>query len=228
MKARDVMVSPVITVGENDTVRDVAKRLAAKHISGAPVVDHTGKIVGIVSEADLLHRTEAGTERPASWWLSVISGERALAEEYVKSHAKMVKDVMTKDVHTANPDTPLNEVADLLEEHHIKRVPIVGAGGDLVGIVSRANIIQALASARPALEISASDAMIRDRLISELKKHSWSHLYKLNVTVTNGVVDLWGVAESEAERQAIRVAAEATPGVTAVNDHLMRETASVF
>ncbi len=228
MKARDVMVSPVITVGENDTVRDVAKRLAAKHISAAPVVDHTGKIVGIVSEADLLHRTEAGTERPASWWLSVISGERALAEEYVKSHAKMVKDVMTKDVHTANPDTPLNEVADLLEEHHIKRVPIVGAGGDLVGIVSRANIIQALASARPALEISASDAMIRDRLISELKKHSWSHLYKLNVTVTNGVVDLWGVAESEAERQAIRVAAEATPGVTAVNDHLMRETASVF
>ena len=228
MKARDVMVSPVITVGENDTVRDVAKRLAAKHISAAPVVDHAGKIVGIVSEADLLHRTEAGTERPASWWLSVISGERALAEEYVKSHAKMVKDVMTKDVHTANPDTPLNEVADLLEEHHIKRVPIVGAGGDLVGIVSRANIIQALASARPALEISASDAMIRDRLISELKKHSWSHLYKLNVTVTNGVVDLWGVAESEAERQAIRVAAEATPGVTAVNDHLMRETASVF
>ncbi len=228
MKARDVMVSPVITVGENDTVRDVAKRLAAKHISAAPVVDHAGKIVGIVSEADLLHRTEAGTERPASWWLSVISGERALAEEYVKSHAKMVKDVMTKDVHTANPDTPLNEVADLLEEHHIKRVPIVGAGGDLVGIVSRANIIQALASARPALEISASDAMIRDRLISELKKHSWSHLYKLNVTVTNGVVDLWGVAESEAERQAIRVAAEATPGVTAVNDHLLRETASVF
>ena len=225
MIARDVMVSPVITVGENDTVQDVAKQLIAKRISAVPVVDHTGNVVGIISEADLLHRAEAGTERPASWWLSVISGERALANEYVKSHAKKAKDVMTKNVHTANPDTSLNEIVDLLEENNIKRVPIVSVGGDLVGIVSRSNIIQALASARPTLEISASDAMIRDRLIAELKKHSWSHLYKLNVTVTNGVVDLWGIAESEPERQAIRVAAEVTPGVTAVNDHLVRETA---
>jgi CBS domain-containing protein len=225
MKARDVMVSPVITVGENDTVQDVAKQLVAKRISAVPVVDHTGKVVGIVSEADLLHRAEVGTERPASWWLSVISGERALANEYVKSHAKKAKDVMTKDVRTANPDTSLNEIVDLLEENNIKRVPIVSVGGDLVGIVSRSNIIQALASARPTLEISASDAMIRDRLIAELKKHSWSHLYKLSVTVKNGVVDLWGIAESEQEREAIRVAAEVTPGVTAVNDHLIRETA---
>ena len=228
MKARDIMVSPVVTVGENDAIHDVAKQLVANRISAVPVVDHTGKVVGIVSEADLLHRREAGTERPASWWLSIISGERALAEEYVKSHAKKAKDVMTKDVRTAGPDTPLNEIADVLEESNIKRVPIVTDSGDLVGIVSRANIVQALASARPELEISASDAMIRDRLITELKKHSWSHLYKLNVTVTNGVVDLWGVAESEPEHQAIRVAAEVTPGVTAVNDHLIREPAFLY
>jgi CBS domain-containing protein len=228
MKARDVMVSPVITVGENDTVRDVVKLLVARRVSAVPVLDRTGQLVGIVSEADLLHRTEAGTERPASWWLSVISGEHAVAEEYVKSHATRVKDIMTRKVHTAHPDTPLSEIADLIEENNIKRVPIVGAGGNLVGIVSRANIIQALASARPKLEISAPDAMIRERLIAELKKHSWSHLYKLNVTVTNGIVDLWGVAESEAERKAIRVAAESTPGVSAVNDHLIRQAGFIY
>ncbi len=223
MKARDVMVSPVTTVGENATVRDVAKLLIAKHISAVPVVDNAGKLVGMVSEADLVHRQEAGTERPISWWLAFISGERSLAAEYVQSHATRVKDVMTRGVHTAHPDTPLYEIADLLEEKHIKRVPIVSDGGDLVGIVSRANIIQAVASARPKLEISAPDSAIRKRVLTELKKQPWSHVHKLNVTVTNGVVDLWGFAQSETERQAIRVAAESIPGVAGVNDHLMRE-----
>ena len=225
MKARDVMVSPVLTVGENETVRDVAKLLVAKHISAAPVVDRAGKVVGIVTEADLLHRTEAGTERPVSWWLSLIAGDRVLADEYVRSHAAKVKDIMTRDVKTAEPDTPLVEIADLFEEQHIKRVPIVSKGGDLVGIVSRANIIQAIASVRPKLETNPSDAAIRKKLTDELKKQPWSHVHRLNVTVTDGVVDLWGFAESETERRAIRVAAETISGVTAVNDHLMRRTA---
>jgi CBS domain-containing protein len=224
MNARDVMVSPVITIGENDTVRDLAKLLLANRISAMPVVDSGGKLVGIVSEADLMHRSEAGTERPTSWWLSLISGDRALAGEYVQSHALKVKDVMKTDVQTAQPDTPLVEIADMFEEKHIKRVPIVDAG-ELVGIVSRANIIQAVASARPKLEMNLPDTVIREKLIAELKKHSWSHVHKLNVTVTNGVVDLWGFAQSEKERQAIRVAAESTPCVVAVNDHLMREPA---
>jgi CBS domain-containing protein len=222
------MVSPVVTVGENSTVRDVAKTLIAHHISAVPVVDHAGKLVGIVSEADLLHRKEAGTERPASWWLAMISGDRALAAEYVQSHATKVRDVMTRDIEAAHQDTPLHEIADIFEEKHIKRVPIMNDAGDLVGIVSRANIIQAIASARPQFEISAPDAMIRERLISELKKQSWSHVQKLNATVTNGVVDLWGFAQSEKERQAIRVAAESIPGVTAVNDHLMREPVFLY
>src|SRR6185437_12357719 len=110
MKARDVMVSPVITVGENETVRDLAKLLIAKHISAVPVIDSDGKVVGIVTEADLLYRTETGTERPVSWWLSLVSGDRALAGEYIKSHAVKIKDVMTRDVKTANPDTALAEI----------------------------------------------------------------------------------------------------------------------
>src|SRR5689334_14026081 len=228
MKARDVIVSPVITVNKDGTVRDVAKLLLANRISAVPVVDSSGKVVGIVSEADLMHRAEAGTERPTSWWLSLISGENAMASEYVQSHAPKVKDVMTTDVQTAHPDTPLVEIADMFEEKQIKRVPIVNAAGELVGIVSRANIIQAVASARPKLEISLPDTAVREKLIAELKKHSWSHVHNLNVTVANGVVDLWGFAESDKERQAIRIATESVPGVVAVNDHLMRVPAFVY
>jgi CBS domain-containing protein len=226
VKAREVMVSPVITVGENETVREVAKLLIAKRISAVPVVDGAGKIVGIVTEADLLHRAEAGTSRPASWWLSLMSGDWALADDYVKSHAVKVKDVMTREVKTADPDTPLVEIADLLEEQHFKPVPIVS--GDLVGIVSRANILQVISSARPKLEISPSDALIRKKLMDELKNQPWSHVDRLNATVTAGVADLWGIVDSEKERQAIRVAAETISGVSGVNDHLMRRSALVY
>ena len=135
---------------------------------------------------------------------------------------------MTKDVQTAGPDTPLYEIADLLEEHHIKRVPIVNDLVDIVGIVSRANIIQAVASARPQARDRRAGCNNQERLIAELKKQSWSHVHKLNATVANGVVDLWGFAQSEAERRAIRVAAEAIPGVIAVNDHLTREPLSLI
>ena len=151
-----------------------------------------------------------------------------MAADYVKSHATRIKDIMTRDVKSATPETPLFEIADLFEENHIKRVPIVGKGGDLVGIVSRANIIQAIASARPLLEISLSDAAIRARLLEELRRQPWAHTHKLNITVTNGVVDLWGFVESDRERQAMTVAAEAIPGVTTVNDHLMRETGLAY
>jgi len=228
MKARDVMISPVITVDQDKTVRDVATLLITQRISAVPVIDGAGRLVGIVTEADLMRRPEAGTERPTSWWLSLISGDQALAAEYVKSHAKKVKDVMTREVKTADPDTPLHEIADLLEENHIKRLPIVSKGGDLVGIVSRANIVQAVATAGPKLEISLPDNAIRDRLLAELKSQYWARVYKLNVTVTNGIVDLWGLVESDTEREAITVAAEAIPGVTAVNDHLKSEPAYLY
>jgi CBS domain-containing protein len=226
MKARDVMVSPVVTVGENETVRDVAKLLIAKRISAVPVADSAGKVLGIVTEADLLHRLEAGTERPASWWLSLISGDRAVEDDYIKSHATKVREVMTRDVKTVDPDTPLGEIANLFEEHHINRVPIVSKGGELVGIVSRANIVQVVASVRPKLEISSSDVEIRKRLMDELKKQPWSHMHRLNVTVTGGIVDLWGFVEFDEERRAIKVAAESIPGVTGVNDHLKPVTES--
>ena len=223
MDARDVMVSPVITIGENATVRDVAKLMAANRISAVPVVDGAGKVVGIVTEADLMRRAETGTERPYSWWLHAFMGDDAIAANYVKSHATRVADIMTREVWTATPESSLEEIVDLFETHHIKRVPILSQGGDLVGIVSRANIIQAIASLRPNVEITPSDATIRQKLLDELSEQRWTQTYKLNVTVANGIVDLWGVVASEQERKAINAAASSTPGVLLVNDHLRRE-----
>ncbi len=219
MKARDVMVSPVITVKAHSSVKDVAKILVEHRISAVPVVDDDGKLVGIVSEGDLVHRVETGTERRRSWWLQALMEDSTLAAEFVKAHSRIVADVMTRDVVTATPDTPLHEIAALLERKKIKRVPIV-ASGDLVGIVSRANLIQALASGRKELDLPVSDTVIRDKLVSTLKTQRWAHATMLNVTVADGVVDLWGIVNSGEERKAIRVAAESIPGVRTVNDHM--------
>jgi len=222
MLARDVMVCPVVTVGLNATVRGVAKTLLDNRISAVPVVDEKGKIAGIVSEGDLMHRAEAGTERRHSWWLEAFESQSSLASDYIKSHATKVSDIMTREVVTATPETPLYELATLMEKRQIKRVPIVTATGDLVGIVSRANFLQALATARPKLDVTLSDTTIRQKIVELLRRQNWAHTYKVNVTVANGVVDLWGAVDSEAERKALRIAAESVPGVATVEDHLFR------
>src|SRR5450755_3989260 len=202
MKARDVMVSPVVTVKPSSSVKEVATTLLERRISAVPVVDDQGKLVGIISEGDLMHRSEAGTERQRSWWLLGWTGDETLAAE----------DVMTRNVITATPKTPLHEIAALLERNSIKRVPIV-KDGQLVGIVSRANLIQGVASTRKELEIPLSDTNIRDKLLAHLTSQEWAHTSLLNVTVSGGVVNLWGITNSDAERMAIRVAAESAPGV---------------
>ena len=220
MLARDVMVAPVITVKPSTTVKEVAELFLEKRISAAPVLDSQQKLVGVVSEGDLLHRVEAGTERRRSWWLKGLIGDDTLAAEYVKSHGLKVSDVMTQSIVAAAPETPLHEIATLMEKNAIKRVPIL-ENGKLVGIVSRANLIQAVATARKLLDIPLSDTTIRENILSHLKKQPWAHTTMLNVTVNAGVVDLWGIAESAAERKAIKVAAESTLGVCAVNDNLI-------
>lgn len=206
MKARDIMVSPVITVKPSSSVREVAKIFLERRISAVPVVDDHGKLVGIVSEGDLMHRAETGTERKRSWWLQGLTGDETLAAEYVKAHARKVVDVMTRRVIIASPDTPLHEIAGLLENNSIKRVPIV-KDGQVVGIVSRANLVQAMASDRKELEIPVSDEAIRERILANLKAEPWAHTGLVNVIVKGGVVDLFGITGSDAERKAIRVAA---------------------
>lgn len=222
MKARDVMVSPVVTVKHSATVQDVATTLLERKISAVPVVDQADKVIGMVSEADLLHRVEAGTERRRSWLLRAFSAE-TVAADFVKARSRKVTDIMTPAVIAVTPDTPLYEIAALLERHRIKRVPVI-ADGKLVGIVSRANLVQAVASAGKQLGTPPSDKAIRDAILAQLKAQPWAHSGLLNVTVTEGVVDLWGFSTSEAERKAIRVAAESAPGVCKVNDNLLTAT----
>ena len=220
MKARDVMATPVITVKPSSLVQDVARLLLSRRISAVPVIDDDGRLVGIVSEGDLIRRAEAGTEREHSWWLRLLTGSDALAGDYVRAHARSVADIMTRDVITVGPEEPLSEIATLLERKAIKRVPIV-QDGQVVGIVSRANLVQAVASARKDLEISRTDAEVRDQLLAHLRAQPWAHTALLNVTVADGVVDLWGMVPSEIERRALRVAAEGMAGVRAVNDNLV-------
>ena len=219
MKARDVMAAPVVTVKPSESVKEVALLLLENRISAVPVVDE-GKVVGIVSEGDLMHRSEAGTEVRRSWWLTGLTDEETLAAEYVKAHARKAGDVMTSKVITAGPEAPLHELAALMEANAIKRVPIV-EDGRLLGIVSRANLLRAVASPAAHLETPLADASIRDELLALLQREAWGRPWLLNVIVKDGVVDLWGVARSEAERKAIRIAAEGIEGVHAVKDNLV-------
>lgn len=223
MKARDVMVSPVHTVKPDALVTDVARLFLERRIGAAPVVDDRGTLVGIVSEGDLLHRAEIGTGRRHAWWLKLLADNQVFATEYVKEHARHVGDLMTRSVITAAPDTPLDVIAALLERNGIKRVPIV-QDGRLVGLVSRANLIQALAASGAELAVAPSDTTMRDTLLAHLAAQPWAQTALVNVTVKDGVVDLWGLVNSDSEKQAVRVAAEATPGVRAVNDNLMVRT----
>jgi CBS domain-containing protein len=222
MNAADVMVSNVITVNVDATIQEVARTLAANRISGVPVVDRESKLAGIVSEGDLIRRSEIGTERTRSWWLDALSTNRKLAEDFVQSHSRRVSDVMTTDVISVKPDSTLDEIASLLEKNGIKRVPVV-QDGTLVGIVSRANLVQALASVieLPLEGTVESDASLRGKVLARLQEAPRVQPALLNVIVHDGIVELWGTVDSEAERKAIRVAAEVVPGIRHVNDNLV-------
>ena len=191
-------------------------------ISALPVVSTERKLVGIVSEGDLLHRAEIGTEtRVRPWWLGVLASRSSIADEYVRSHGKNVRDVMTSKVMTVAPATALADIATMLETKHIKRLPVVD-GDRVVGIVSRANLVQALASRKTTIATSdqlPSDGSIRRELTTALTKERWAGTANSNVLVTDGVVEFYGVVDSDSERQAARVAAESIAGVTKVVDH---------
>ncbi len=222
MKASDVMVRKVITVAPEATVQDVARLLLENRISGVPVVDAAGKLLGIVSEGDLLHRAEAGTEQRRSRFLSLFSSNEARATEYIKSHARKIGDIMTTDVITASAETPLRDIASLLEKHGIKRVPIVD-DGRLLGIVTRANLIEALAAA-PAPQPAVDDTKLRNDVMNKINGKSWARPYLVNALVQDGTVELWGIVSTESEKNALRVVAEVTPGVRAVKDNLTVRT----
>jgi CBS domain-containing protein len=228
MRAADVMTTAVITTSPNASVASVAALLLERGISGVPVVDSEGRMVGIVSEGDLLHRAEIGTEqqtrRRRSWWLEAIkSGRDTGLRDYIKSHGRTVENVMTRDVISVSETTELADIALLLETKGIKRVPVV-RDGQLVGIISRSNLVRALTATKrdAATQTDINDAAIRHELIAEVVRQKWKHIHAEDIVVKDGVVHLWfSSGQSREERQALHVAAENTAGVSSVEEHIV-------
>jgi len=215
------MTTAVVTVAPEAAVDEIARTLIQKNISAVPVVDANQTVIGIVSEGDLLRRSENETTRRRAWWLDIFASEEDEARAYVKSHGRTAADVMSSDIVTVGEDTSVGKIAEMLEKNHIKRVPVL-RDGKMVGIVSRANLLQGLASGKatgPAAP-SADDRTIRDSILALLEGEGWVSHGALNVIVTNGGVELWGWVESEQERKALLVAAKSVAGVTGVEDHL--------
>lgn len=221
MKAADLMTSFVVTVRPDATIEYAAQLMLQYRISGLPVTDSDGAVLGIVTESDLLRRAETGTEKRHARWVSLLIGPGRLAQEYVRTHGRKVAEVMTDRVFTVTPETPLADLVALMETRHVKRVPVVDQGR-LVGIVSRADVMAALVgllSDRPAG--ATTDAEIRHQILAEIDRQPWGPRGGIDVIVTNGVVILKGMIPDERERAALRVAAENVPGVKAVHDRLV-------
>ncbi|HZQ12953.1 MAG TPA: CBS domain-containing protein [Pseudolabrys sp.] len=221
MKAKDIMTRTVVSVDPDATVLQAARLMLQHHISGLPVVDRAGRLVGVLSEGDFLRRGETHTERRRSRWLEFLMGPGRMAADYVHSHGSKVSEVMTPDVKTVSDDASLEDIVALMEKHRIKRVPVLRAG-KLVGIVTRSNLMHAMVSiARFSTPGAYSDAAIRDKLLAEIRKQQWAPVATADVVVHDGVVDLWGMIVDERQRAALKVAAENIPGVAAVKDHLV-------
>ena len=224
MKAKDIMTTPVITIGPDTPVLDIAGLLLERQISAVPVVEE-GRVVGLVSEGDLLHRREIDTDGSvpeASWWTRLVEDDPAPAA-YVKSHASRAGDIMTRNVVSVVEETSIAEIASLFETRKVNRVPVLRRK-ELVGIVSRADLVQLLAVKAKTCDAQyhRTDDQIREQLLSELIDQPWWRQSSSSVIVTDGVVHYWGVLRSDDERQAARVAAENVPGVCKVEDHRMR------
>jgi len=182
------------------------------------VVDDGGKVIGVISEADLMRREEIGTERHRSWWLEAMTPGATLAGEFAKAHGRKVREIMSDTVVSATEETPLGEIAGLLEKHRIKRVPIL-RDGKLAGIVSRSNLIQALATSDVAAGSDGpSDRSIRGELLDRLDEQAWTDFGSRNVIVRDGVVHLWGLVGSPQEHKALLALAEQVAGVKSVSD----------
>ncbi|MDP1869612.1 MAG: CBS domain-containing protein [Bradyrhizobium sp.] len=220
MRAHQIMTRKVITVKADTSIREAADLMLQHHISGLPVVDQAGKLLGIVSEGDFMRRSEIGTQGPRIRWLDFLMGAGKSAEDFVHAYGRKVGEIMTKDdLFTVTEDMPLEQLVRLMEREHVKRLPVL-RGDALVGIVTRSDLLRAVASlARDVPDPTADDDHIRNRVFSSIEQNEWRPL-QLGVTVRDGIVHLSGMITDERFRRAAIVAAENVPGVKLVHDHL--------
>lgn len=219
MRAHQIMTRNVTTVKADTPIFEAANLMLHQHISGLPVVEDTGKLIGIVSEGDFVRRREIGTQKKRGRWLGVFLGPGVSASEFVHEQGRKVGEIMTQDLYTATEDMPLEDVVQLMERHNVKRLPVV-RGDRLVGIVTRSDLLRAVASlARDIPDPTADDDHIQKRVIASIEKNEWTPL-RFGVTVRDGIVHLSGFITDEQFRKAIIVAAENVSGVKLVHDHL--------
>jgi len=221
MKAKDVMTHCLVSIAPDAPISDAIARMISHQVSGMPVIDASGGLLGMVTEGDFLRRTEMHTEAPRRRWLELLQGPGAEASEYVRSHGNTVRDVMSSDVVTVTTETPLKEVVKLMEEHAIKRVPVLDEGR-VAGIVSRADLMSALGAhlIKPKKTPQVSDEGIRHAIVSRMKKQLWCPVPTLNVRVRNGLVTLEGTIFDDRQRRALQVLVENVDGVKGLHDHL--------
>ena len=219
MRAHQIMTRQVITVASDAPIVDAANIMLDKHISGLPVVDQAGKLVGIVSQGDFIRRAEIGTQRKRGRWLKLFVGPGRAASDFVHERGRKVGEIMTPDPCTVTEDATLEDLVGLLERNNIKRLPVM-RGDKLVGIVTRTNLLQAVAGlTRDVPDPTADDDHMRNRIITSIEKADWVP-FGLGVIVVNGIAHLSGVITNEQSREAAIVAAENVSGVTQVHDHL--------
>lgn len=220
MQARDVMTERVITVTLDTPVTDVAKLLLEKEISGVPVEDAEGHLIGMISEADLMHRVEIGPqklpEKPERWWITMSQAE--LAEAYKKTQGLTAREVMHEGIYNVSPEMDLVDVVEAMERHAVKRM-LVMEDGRLRGIVTRSNLLRGFLAGRAAAETSQSDRAVRKKIMEELRDQAWTMIASNNVMVVKGVASFWGCVSSVEQRKALQAAVEAIPGVKRVEDH---------
>jgi CBS domain-containing protein len=217
MHARDVMTKDVVTVGPETTVGEIAALLVRHRIGAVPVVSSDDRrLLGLVSQTDLVHRSETGTEKRRKWWLEAFADPDAKAREYVRSHGHKAQDVMTRMVISVSESASLAEVADALDTHRIRQVPVV-TDGRLAGMISRADLVRALAEVSIAAPAARPDSGALQKAIwDQIKAQSWLQTSYVNLAVKDGVVELWGAVDSDDQRRALRILVEGVPGVKRV------------
>jgi CBS domain-containing protein len=221
MRAADVMTTNICAATPDAPIDEIARKLLEWRVSALPVIDEQDRVLGVVSEGDLMRHHALGTDR-RSWWLDMLLTDTALAKTYVKTHGRTARDVMTSPALVVDENADLGGVAQLLESKRIKRVPVV-RDGKLVGIVSRADIMRGLIAAGEAWTRprTADDTTVRDTVLSELRKLPFAVAAHANAIVDDGIVHLWGHVDSPEQRAAIRIAAENVAGVQRVVDHMV-------
>jgi len=220
MQAKEIMTRDVTTVSPSASVREAAKLMVDKRLSGLPVVASEGRLVGMLTASDLLHRVETGTERRSSWFANFFANPDDMARQYAKTHGLKAHEVMSRHVISVRDDASLSEVADVLDRNRLKRAPVV-RDGRLVGIISRSDLVRVLSEASVGQPVAKSDdAALQNAIWQQIHKQKWLDSGYVSITVKDGVVETWGMVGSPEQRNALMVLIEETAGDARVEDHL--------